>query len=91
MATSPRVGRGDHFCIADGTARLNGSGRPSLCSRHKSVGEGEERVAQTTLPAKRSPASCAFQTAMRLESTRLIWPAPIQGSGRIPRRQLRST
>jgi elongation factor G len=31
----------------------------------------------TMLPLRSSPASLAFQTAMREESTRLIWPAPM--------------
>src|SRR6185437_3151300 len=38
---------------------------------------GKNASEATTEPASESPAACAFIAAIRVESTRLIWPAPM--------------
>ena len=50
---------------------------PASAAAIKPSGKGKNASLQTTLPLSESFASCAFQTAMRLASTRLICPAPI--------------
>src|SRR5439155_514210 len=39
--------------------------------------DGKNASLAIALPLRESPASCAFQIAIREESTRDIWPAPI--------------
>ena len=50
---------------------------PASAAASRPSGNGKKASLHTTLPASGSFASPAFHTAMRLESTRLIWPAPV--------------
>ena len=49
---------------------------PASAAATRPSANGKNASLQTALPRRSSAASPAFQTAMRLESTRLIWPAP---------------
>jgi hypothetical protein len=71
------VGGLDDLGVADGSAGVDGSGGAGFGGGDEAIGKGKNASLQTTLPARESPASPAFQTAMRLASTRLIWPAPM--------------
>ena len=79
------VGGGDHFLVAHRAARLDDGGGAGFGGRKQPVGEREEGVRGDDRAARqrlaRSPlavaASAAFSAAMRAESTRLIWPAPM--------------
>src|SRR5262245_17876421 len=50
---------------------------PAFAAAINPSAKGKNASLQTTLPLRESFASPAFQTAMRLASTRLIWPAPM--------------
>jgi hypothetical protein len=71
------VGGGDDFLVADGAAGLDAGGGSGVDGGLQAVGKGNMASEATMLPLRSSPASLAFQTAMREESTRLIWPAPM--------------
>ena len=79
------VGGLDDLVVAHRAAGLDHRRRASLGCRQQPVREREERIRRDdgafreTLRAGRLPsaASAAFQAAMREESTRLIWPAPM--------------
>lgn len=49
---------------------------PASAAAIRPSANGKNASLQTTLPLSERPASLAFQTAIRLASTRLIWPAP---------------
>ena len=79
------VGGGDHLVVAHRAARLDDRRGAGLGRREQPVGEGEERVrgddraarqrlGEPSPPLRPRPLSSA---AMRAESTRLIWPAPM--------------
>ena len=79
------VGSGDHFLVAHRSARLDDGGGAGLGGRQQPIGERKEGVRGNDGAARqrlaRSPTRCAasaaFSAAMRAESTRLIWPAPM--------------
>src|ERR1019366_8908520 len=50
---------------------------PASAAAMSPSGNGKNASLQTTLPASGNFASPAFHTAIRLASTRLIWPAPV--------------
>src|SRR5262245_18355619 len=50
---------------------------PASAAAINPSGNGKKASLATALPLSESPASFAFQTAIRDESTRDIWPAPI--------------
>ena len=78
------VGGGDHVRVAHGAARLDDRGGAGIGRGEQTISEREERVGGDDRPASRLAASCfaafaascAFQTASRTLSTRLICPAP---------------
>jgi hypothetical protein len=80
-----RVGRRDDLAVAHRAAGLDDRRRARLGRRQKPVGEGKERVrgddrALASAARARPSASAmsrALRAAMRVESTRLIWPAPM--------------
>ena len=78
------VGGLDHLVVAHRAAGLDHRGGAGLRRGEEPVREGEEGVGgddRALGEALRRPpafaASPAFQAAMREESTRLIWPAPM--------------
>src|SRR4029453_14156509 len=50
---------------------------PASAAAINPSGNGKKASLATALPLSESPASFAFQTAIREASTRDIWPAPI--------------
>src|SRR5205085_8053799 len=50
---------------------------PASAAARSPSGNGKNASLATALPLSDKPASIAFQTAIRDESTRDIWPAPI--------------
>jgi hypothetical protein len=83
------VGRLDHLFVAHRATRLDGRRCARGGSGNQSVGNGKKASLATALPAKGKPASPAFHTAIRTESTRDIWPAPIPSVRSGPARQWR--
>ena len=73
----PFVRRRNDFRVAYRTARLNRRRCARFRRRNQAVREREKSIAANHAAFQRKPASPAFHTAMRLESTRLIWPAPV--------------
>ena len=78
------VGGGDHLVVAHRAARLDHRRGAGLGRREQAVGEGEEGVrgddralGQRLGQAGRLGRVLALRAAMREESTRLIWPAPM--------------
>ena len=78
------VGGGDHLLVADRAAGLDDRRRARLDRGEQAVGEGKKASEATAEPIVRgsaqpafSAASLAFQAAIRADSSRFIWPAPI--------------
>ena len=78
------VGGGDDLVVAHRAARLDDGGGAGLDGREQAVGEGEEGVrgddralGQRLGQAGGLGGVDALRAAMREESTRLIWPAPM--------------
>ena len=71
------IRRRDHFGIAHRAARLNGRRGTGFGCRLQSICKGEKGVAANHAALEANLASLAFHTANRLESTRLICPAPM--------------
>ena len=71
------VGGRDHFLVAH-RCRRAGSRllRPLRPARRCRRGTGRRHRMATTEPRRVRPAFCALMLAMRVLSTRLIWPAP---------------
>jgi len=74
----------DHLIVADRAAGLNHSRSAGLDAGQHAVGDGKERVGgddgafcERFGELQSAAASCALRAAMRAESTRLIWPAPM--------------
>ena len=72
------VGRGDHLGVAHAAAGLDDRDGAMLGDDVEAVAKGKEGV-RAPRPSRRatSPAFAAFSAAMRVESTRLICPAPM--------------
>ena len=84
-----RVGRRDHLGVAHRAARLDHRRRPRPRPR-RAARRRRERTHPTPPPTPRSAAppgpaasamSCALRAAIRVESTRLICPAPMPDRG----------
>jgi hypothetical protein len=81
----PRLIRGsNYFRVADRAAGLDDGGSAGLDGGEEAVGEGEEGVGGDggADRARLGPAGllggvAAFQAAMRADSRRFIWPAPM--------------
>jgi hypothetical protein len=71
------IRRGDHLCVADRAAGLDDGFRPGGDGGFQAIGEGEEGVGGDGAVCKIEFRRLAFQAAMRAESTRFIWPAPM--------------
>ena len=72
------VGGGDHLVVAHGAARLDHGDGAVVGDDVEAVAEREERVGgDDRARERRGPRCSAFIAAMRVESTRLIWPAPM--------------
>ena len=79
------VGGGDHLLVAHRAARLDHRRGAGLGAASRPSAKGKKASEATTEPLVRGSASAgrlrapprAFQAAMRAESTRLIWPAPM--------------
>ena len=67
------VTRFDRVIVSFRSARLNDRGDAGSRRDIGAVAKREEGVGSQTEPAARAPA---FSTAIRTESSRLIWPAP---------------
>ena len=66
------VSGGNYFFVTNRTARLNRAGCASFGRRDQPVRERKKASLATALPLSESPASFAFQTAIREASTRDI-------------------
>ncbi len=74
------VGGGDHLVVADRAARLDHRRDPGRGRRVEAVAEREERVAGARRRPSARPAERS--AAMRAESSRFCWPAPMPNAWR---------
>ena len=78
------VGSGDDLVVADRSARLNDRRRPTSTAASKPSANGKKASEATAEPTVRdnaqpwvAAASVALIAAIRAESRRFIWPAPM--------------
>jgi hypothetical protein len=71
------VGRGDHLVVANAAARLDDRRGTVVGDDVEPVAKRKERVRRDDGAASDSPAALALIAAIRVESTRLICPAPM--------------
>ena len=68
------VGRRDHLVVAHAAAGLDDGNRSVVGDDVEAVAERKEGVRRDDRAGEESPALVALVAAMRVESTRLIWP-----------------
>ena len=69
---------GDHLVVAHAAARLDHGDRAVVGDDVEAVAKRKERVGRDDRAGERQArAAAALIAAMRVESTRLIWPAPM--------------